>query len=83
MSFLIVILVKSWAGEIRYVYTWRGFIRNIKLLRKHNIAAYSIYLSQSNLKISIRGRIIYNIRRQYACVSHTSAVLSHTTMYAG
>ena len=38
--------------------TWKRHFRNIRLVRKHNIAAYSICLSQSNFKISIRGRII-------------------------
>ena len=37
------------------------YIRNIRLVRKHNIAAYSICLSQSNVKIFIRGRIIGNV----------------------
>ena len=38
--------------------TCRGYIRNIRLVRKHDIAAYSICLSQSNFKIYIRGRIM-------------------------
>lgn len=33
-----------------------GHIRNIMLARKHNIATQSIFLSQSNFKIDIRGR---------------------------
>ena len=36
-----------------------GYIRNIRLVRKHNITSYSICLSQSNFKIFIRGRIWY------------------------
>ena len=44
-------------------YVWsvshvEGGILDIRLVRKHNIAAYSICLSQSNFKISIGGRII-------------------------
>ena len=35
-----------------------GLNKKNKVRRKHNIAACSIYLSQSNFKISIRGRII-------------------------
>ena len=34
-----------------------GYIRNIGLLRKHNVTAYSICHSQSYSKISIRSRI--------------------------
>ena len=34
-----------------------GYIRNIRFVWKHYIAEYSICLSQSNFKISIRGRI--------------------------
>ena len=39
----------------------KGNIRNIRIVRKHNIAAYSICLGQSNFKISIRGRITVGI----------------------
>ena len=34
-----------------------GYIRNIRLVGKQNITAYSICVRQSNFKISIRGRI--------------------------
>ena len=38
--------------------TWSGRTRNIKLIKKHNIDAYSICLSQSNFMIFIRSRIL-------------------------
>ena len=39
-----------------------GYIRDVRLVRKHNITAYSICLSQSYFKISIRSRVVSDIR---------------------
>ena len=36
---------------------WNSASLGSEILRKHNIAAYSICFSQSNFKFSIRGRI--------------------------
>ena len=53
----IIMCKVTWKNNMPSVSQMEGHVRNNRLVRKHNIAAYSICLSQLNLNIYIRGRI--------------------------